>query len=102
MSNKPEIFLGDVGTTIRVSLLDGETSADLSGFVNIDFLFRKPSGELITRPGQVEEAGSGIIYYVTQEGDIDEYGRWKLQIAIDLNNWAGRSSIGDFIVHPNI
>lgn len=62
-----DLTVGDIGVQISVT-----TNETLSG--NVDFEFLKPSGATITR--DVNSLSGATALYITQDGDIDEAGKW--------------------------
>ena len=81
------IYLGDIGTTIIV-----DTGIDLTGATTLELKVQKPSGAESTWTATIADgytAPDGLLQYVTQSGDLDEVGSWKLQahrIATGVNH----------------
>jgi hypothetical protein len=79
------IQVGDVGTVIRVDI-----DTDISTAVSTKIKYQKPSGETGEWDAVVVDNG---VEYVTQSGDIDEYGVWHIQAFFDLSSWQGSSKV---------
>lgn len=100
-------MVGDIGFKFLFNLkkTDGtafdlvETSSD-----GQTVTFRKPSGAEITRAASyVTDGSDGQIQYVTVDGDLDENGGWKVQIAVSFASGALLyTEIGKFKVGANL
>lgn len=81
------MHVGDVGTDFNITILtkSGET-VDISTVSDpIVFSFKRPDGTTFNRLGSVLGDGSaGIVTYRTVDGDIDQYGRWQLQVFVSF------------------
>lgn len=97
-----EIHLNDIGTKFRVTVMEGDTAVDLTGFSSIDFIFLKPDKTPLNVTGTAEDVPNGIVSYTTVSGDLDQTGRWKIQIALVLPAWTGKSNVTEFTVYPNL
>jgi len=82
------VFVGDVGTEI---ILDCGTAVTTATTRNI--VARSPRGAKKTWTAVAE--GSNSIKYVTQAGDLDQEGNWRLQAYIEMPGWSGH---GDVVV----
>lgn len=70
-----KIYVGDVGTTIRVS-----TSYDLTNVTLAQLRFRKPDGSDMVKVATVKSpATEGILEYTTVADDLDDAGHWLVQ-----------------------
>jgi len=102
---KDEIHVGDIGTKLRVTVVEGvdtPVAVDLTGYTSIDFIFEKPDKTQIIRAAAIENVAVGIISYTTVLGDLDQPGRWKMQLDLTLPAWDGKSDIGEFLVYENL
>ena len=85
MSNKS--YVGDIGTRIRSYL-----RADITDASGIAYYWKKPvSGaedttEIVTHPCGVEDYISGVVYYDTQDTNLDVAGQYKHQVLVIYNN----------------
>lgn len=95
-----QIFSGDEGTEMRVTVTDDGVAVDLSSAVEILFIFRKPDGTTLEVNGELYTTGvDGIVYYNTVAGDIDQSGVYKLQVRVTISSGnVFSSSIGSFKV----
>lgn len=100
-----EIHLNDIGTMFKITILDqDETAKDISSYTTKQFIFRKPSGTLLTKTASFFTNGSdGILYYTSVSGDLDEIGVWKLQVSINdgVSNYR-KTNVGNFRVFENL
>lgn len=102
-----EIHLGDIGTIIEVTLKDNDLIVNLSGATTKEFYLMKPDKTVLTvnavfknPPG---DGTDGILQYVTQTGDLDQIGQWKIQAHVIITGqgeW--KSDISSFTVHGNL
>jgi hypothetical protein len=98
-----EIHVGDVGVAIRVQLYD-ETNkvVDVSG-VTVQMVLRPPVGtNLLVNATYVNDGKDGLIQYITQVGDLNKAGNWKLQSIINFATGPVHSDVTTFKVYPNI
>lgn len=86
------IFVGDVGTKIILSV---EETTDISSGTEQVINYRKPNCETGTWTATIED---NTLYYITQEGDIDQQGTWKLQGFVNLGAWEGCTTIANMSV----
>lgn len=81
------VYVGDVGT--RIVLLVGE---DVSAATKVAIRVSKPgtpAGGEFEWVGSVGERPNEIVY-VTQPGDFDKHGMYRLQAYVELPTWRGR------------
>ena len=98
-----EIHVGDIGTSFRVTLMDGTAVVDLQAATTLNFHFLKPDETTIVRAAALYTDGTdGIIEYLTVLDDLDQDGRWKLQAEVVLPSGTWKSDISCFRVHKNI
>lgn len=86
VSNK--VYKGDVGTSII--LRTGSVLTDAA----VSMKVKKPSGaEVIWDAVVISVSGTDQgIKHITQEGDLDEYGTYKIQGYVVLPEWKGRTT----------
>lgn len=95
-----KIRVGDVGTVLRVRVLDQDGAAqDLTGATLVMYL-RKPDGSVLTKTPTVTTTGTdGRMYYTAVSGDWDAAGPWAVQVKLTYSaSLILKSSIGTFRV----
>jgi len=99
-----EIRQNDVGTEIRVCIEDCDQNVvNLSGASLKQFVFKKPSGAILTKDALFFTDGSdGILSYVIASGDLNEIGTWQMQVHVNVDSNVWRSSFKSFKVHRNL
>lgn len=102
-----EIHQNDIGTRFQVTIKDcgGTDAIDVSNAIYRQFTFRKPSDVLMTRTASIfgdGSATSGVVYYDTVAGDLDEVGMYKLQAKISFASGTYYTDIYTFKVHCNL
>ena len=100
-----EIHHNDIGTRFLVTVKDDGSTVDLSNASALQISFRKPSDEIVNRTGSTLGDGSstsGVMYYDTLNGDLDEVGNYKLQGKGTLPSGTYFTDIHTFKVHCNI
>lgn len=98
-----ELHVGDVGTQILVTLVDGSTPVDLSTATTIQYFIKKPDNTIITVNATLYTDGTdGKIYYTTISSTLDQSGYYVLQtyVIIGVNKW--KSDLYRFRVYENI
>lgn len=97
-----EIHVNDVGTQFKLTISDNGTVVDVSSATK-QIHFRKPDGTCLEKTANNFTDGTdGIITYITQSGDLDTVGMWKLQAYIDFGSTEFYSDLHFFRVHKNI
>ena len=100
-----EIHIDDVGTRFLMSVKDDGSTVDISAATIKQVNFRKPSDTIINRTGSVLGDGSstsGVMYYDTVAGDLDEAGHYKLQAKVAIPSGTYYTDIHTFQVHCNL
>jgi hypothetical protein len=101
-----EIHQNDIGTRFLVTLKDDGVVVSVSGAALRQFDIRKPSDVVINKTASVFDDGtsvSGVMYYDTIAGDLDEAGHYKLQAKVSPSGGGTfYSDIYSFKVHCNI
>lgn len=98
-----EVHLNDIGVQFVVTLKDDDETIDISAATTKNFLFKKPSGDLLTKAGTLVTDGTdGKLSYTTASGDLNEVGTWKMQCNIIIGTYNWHSDVISFKVHRNI
>jgi hypothetical protein len=102
-----EIHQNDIGTRFLITITDCDDSSvvDVSSALYRQVNFRKPDDTILTRTASIFNDGSalsGVIYYDTVAGDLDEAGQYKLQAKIGLPSGTYYTDIYTFKVHCNL
>jgi hypothetical protein len=72
-----KIYTSDFGTKITNNL-----QTDITGYTTIKYQYKKPDGSTGEFNLTVENLTCGIVYYVTQSGDLDQAGDWIFQTEV--------------------
>jgi len=100
-----EIHVDDVGTRLKITVLDGGTGVDISSATLRQIDFRKPDDSTLTRTASIFGDGSessGVMYYDSVAGDFDQAGNYKLQGKVSFPSGTYKTDIYTFKVHCNI
>tara|TARA_R100000406_G_scaffold23660_3_gene15091 strand:+ start:13675 stop:13986 length:312 start_codon:yes stop_codon:yes gene_type:complete len=100
-----EIHQNDVGTRFQVTIKDDGSVVDLSAASGLTISFRKPSDTILNRTASTlvdGSAASGVMYYDSVTGDLDEAGNYKLQGKVVLTSGTFYTDIHTFKVHCNL
>ncbi len=100
-----EIHQNDIGTRFLLTVKDGSDFVDISGASALRLDFRKPSSTVANREPLRFDDGtsvSGLMYYDTVAGDLDEVGRYKLQGRVSLPSGTYYTDIHTFQVYCNL
>ena len=102
-----EIHADDIGTRFLITVKDGVSGVDISQAAALQVSFRKPSDLIIERTGLTQGTGSsvsGVMYYDSVSGDLNEIGHYKLQGKVTLGGGSGTyyTDIHTFKVNCNI
>ena len=102
-----EIHQDDIGTRFLITMKDDGELVDLSSPIasGLQVTFRKPSDTVIPRSGEILADGSavsGIMYYDTVAGDLDEVGQYKMQAKVSLPSGTYYTDVHTFKVHSNL
>jgi long-subunit fatty acid transport protein len=93
MTIEGKVYVGDVGTEIKVDMQES-----MSGATDITFEVKKPSGEEKTWSG-VEIVETTKLKYTIQSGDLDVSGTYKVQPKLTLGAWIGKGYTVSFRVY---
>jgi hypothetical protein len=98
-----EIHVGDIGTVFQVTVNDQNVIVDLSNEDNMYILFRKPDDSFKqVIPTLLTNGTDGKIKYVTQSGDLDQYGTWQIQARVVFGTEVYSTDIQRFKVLRNL
>lgn len=100
-----QIHVNDVGTRFKVTIKDDGTVVDISTATLLQLNFRKPSDEKVIRTASTLSDGSalsGVIYYDSVVGDLDEIGNYKIQGKVTFPSGTFFTDIHTFKVHCNL
>lgn len=104
MTCTQKVFVGAVGTTLEVELLENCAAAlpvDTSTVKTITVV--RPDGTTFTRAAVFTTDGTeGKIYILTIAGDLTVSGTYYIQAYLELPAWEGHSDIGEFEVYDNL
>ena len=101
-----EIHQDDIGTRFLITVKDDGNPVNISGVsggsihqLNV----RKPSDTVINRNATLVDYGiSGVMYYDSVAGDLDEVGMYKLQAKVVIPSGTYYTDVYTFKVHSNI
>ena len=94
-----QIHVGDIGTTLVGTVLDGGVAVDISSASSIQMILSKPDQTTLTKTASLNSDGlDGKMKYVTIDGDIDQAGNYKIQGKVVLGSATYSSSISTFKV----
>jgi hypothetical protein len=98
-----EIHVGDIGTSFQITVNDQNGVVNLSNVDSMYILFRKPddSFKQVT-PSLLTNGTDGKIKYVTQAGDLDQYGTWQIQARVVFGSAVYSTDIQRFKVLRNL
>ena len=100
-----EIHQNDIGTRFLMTVKDDSDLVNISGALSLRVDIRKPSDTIINRSALRFNDGSalsGVMYYDTVSGDLDEIGNYKLQGLVTLPSGTYHTDIHTFKVHCNL
>lgn len=101
-----EIHVNDIGTRFLVTIKDDGALVDVSpGLASGTFVFKKPDDTTFNRTASTLGDGSalsGVMYYDTIAGDLNEAGIWKLQSKMILTSGTFYTDIQTFTVNCNL
>ena len=101
-----EIHQNDIGTRFLITVKDDGELVNISGVGGStihQISFRKPSDTVVNRNATLQDFGiSGVMFYDSIAGDLDEAGLYKLQAKVVLPSGTYYTDIYSFKVHSNI
>ena len=82
------VFRGDVGTKIEL-----DVGVDVADVISSSLIMRLPSGNKKSFDLDKDDE-KNVLYYVTDNGDLDEAGVYSMQARVNLQtDWSGASEI---------
>ncbi len=94
-----------IGATIEITVEEDGVAVNLASVTAKDLYFKKPNGTVLQKPASfVTNGADGKLQYVTQAGDLDRAGTWKVQAYLQFpgGGYDGRGEIGEFRVKGNL
>lgn len=88
-------FKGDIGLEIIV-----ETDFDLTGATVTDLKIKKPNGTIVTWDADIYDETK--LRYVTEDGDLDQYGIYEGMARVAVGTWSGSGDIFEFKVRDTL
>lgn len=95
----------DIGTRFLITVKDDGVAVDLTTASLRQLVFRKPDDTKITRNASLIGDGSGasgVMYYDTVAGDLDQKGRYKLQGQVTIPSGTYYTDVYSFSVKCNL
>lgn len=101
----PPIRIGDTGTSLEVTVVDCDGAIiPLNSATIMTIRLKAPNdAALVNKTAELVTDGSdGKMHYVTQAGDLNQSGKWKVQgyVALPAGNWS--TDIDSFVVADNL
>ena len=101
-----EIHKNDIGTRFLITIKDDGNVVNISGDpgssthqINI----KKPDDTVVNRSATLRDVGiSGVMYYDTIAGDLDQAGTYKLQAKVVIPSGTYFTDVYTFKVHSNL
>lgn len=98
-----DLHVTDIGTEIRVTVMDGSSLLDVSTATVKKILFKHKTGVTFSRDAAfVTDGTDGKIKYILVQGDIDLQGKWELQVYLEFSTGKWHSSKATFEAAANI
>ena len=100
-----EIHKDDIGTRFLVTVQDDSVAVDLTGATLTQLNFRQPDDTVLNRSASslgADSDTSGVMYYDTVAGDLDEVGVYKMQGKVSIPNGTFYTDVYTFKVHSNL
>lgn len=97
-----QIQLNSYGVTFNMTVMDGISVMNLSGYTTI-LKLKKPDNTVVTKsPSFITDGVDGKIKYTLIQGDIDQIGKWQLQVILSNISNQYPSTIENFKVVANL
>lgn len=98
-----EIHVGDTGTLIEVTIMDGSDIVPLQAATVKKYHFLKPDGSVLTVNASFKTDGSnGILTYTSLASTFSLPGQYSIQAEVTLPSGTWKSEWAEFVVYPNI
>lgn len=101
---RDEIHKGDIGTVFECAVKDGTSAVDVSTTIDKLIFFRKSDKVTVLSfsASFVTDGSNGKIKYVSESGDLDTVGIWKLQGKVIFASGVWYSDVKNFTIHGNL
>lgn len=101
------IHQNDIGTRFLFTIKDYATNdtVDISSASSRQIFIKKPSNTVLTKTASILSSGSassGVMYYDTVAGDLDEAGWYKMQGRVALPSGTYSTTLYGFQVNCNL
>ena len=98
-----EIRKDNIGIQFVVNVKDGDDPEDISAYTTRQIIIRKPNGSILTKTATLSTDGTdGACYCVSEDGDLDLVGVYRLQIRLSTSSVDYTTNIGSFRVSTNL
>ena len=99
-----DIHVGDTGTMFRLTIKDKNGDVfSLEDATALFIVFAKPDRTVAERVATLYTDGTdGVMKYITESGDLDQSGRWKVQAVVEKPTGRWSSSVVKFKVIANL
>jgi hypothetical protein len=93
-------FTGDIGHVFTMTVIENGAAKNIAAASSKQFVFFHPRDAtlLVVTAAFVTDGSDGKLTYTTISGDLSQEGLWRVQAALTLPTWTGRTSIVDFEV----
>lgn len=92
-----QVFTTSLAVRIEVTL-----NFDLTSNTGVSFIIREPDGTKVTQTATVDDITKGIVYYITQTGELNKIGSYQLQPKVTFTGKTYFGTVVDFDVLPII
>lgn len=87
--------VGDVGTALRPTIVDGGDPVDVSGATVLQVVLEKPDGTTERKSASLATDGTdGTIEYITVDGDFNQVGTYRIMGYVELpgGSWSSETA----------
>ncbi len=103
MSEATQIHLGDIGTIFEITVLQDGVALDISTATLKQFIYRKPTGAVVTKTAVFSTTGiDGKLRYTTIAADLDVIGAWQAQVYLEMPTGKWHTATARFWVRSNL
>jgi hypothetical protein len=102
---KPELHVGDYGTTFRLTVEDDDGAVDISAATTREIIFTKPDGTVATKTAALTGDGTdGQMEYVTLSADLlmSAPGLLKYQGHVVIGTGSWKTDVKSRRIYPNL
>ena len=94
-----DVHLNDIGTKFLITIKEGTSAVDISGATIKQLKFKRKDGTVFEVDADFETDGTdGVLEYITEDGDINQVGKWSVQPYLEMPSWQGHTQKIDFRV----